>query len=134
MLDQFKTKALATFESYFSDNLEPFLADPEALRLLSEVDAVESCEVAIASIELDDLQQEDDHVIGRVEMFAHLLVNNRYAVYLGIKFEDIELLESDDDPLYPQLKQAVNQNLFDSVMQGLKRLEPQLNAEPQILH
>lgn len=134
MPDQFKNNALATFESYFNEKLEPFLADAQALRLISEVEAVDSCEVAIASIELDDIQQEEDYVIGRVEMFAHLLVNNRYAVYLGLKFEDIELLESIDDPLYPQIKQAVNQNLFESVMQGLKRLEPQLNAEPQILH
>lgn len=134
MPDQFKNNALATFESYFNEKLEPFLGDAQALRLISEVEAVDSCEVAIASIELDDIQQEEDYVIGRVEMFAHLLVNNRYAVYLGLKFEDIELLESIDDPLYPQIKQAVNQNLFESVMQGLKRLEPQLNAEPQILH
>ncbi|MGL4623952.1 MAG: hypothetical protein ACRCWD_03600 [Culicoidibacterales bacterium] len=118
MPDQFKTNVLATFESYFTEKLEPFLADPEAIRLMSEVDAIDSCEVAIASIELEDIQQEDECVIGRVEMFAHLLVNNRYAVYLGLKFEDIELLESTNDPLYPQIKQAVNQNLFESVMQG----------------
>ncbi|MGL5531226.1 MAG: hypothetical protein ACRDCZ_04470, partial [Culicoidibacterales bacterium] len=68
------------------------------------------------------------------EMTAQLLVNDVYAMVLGLRFENIELLDTLEDPLYPMIKQTVNQNLFDSVIQGLKQLDKHVKKTPTVLH
>ncbi|MGL4952529.1 MAG: hypothetical protein ACRC5Q_01830 [Culicoidibacterales bacterium] len=134
MINEMQNQMIEIFRSYFQDELEPYLANPIALALFSEVDPVETCAVSIHQIEVDHVEVVDEYPVGQVEMSAHLLVNDAYAMILGLRFENIELLDSIDDPLYETIKQTVNQNLFDSVIQGLKQLDKHVKNTPQLLH
>lgn len=134
MQPEVQERVTAIFESYFEDELKPYLADTQALALFSEVDPVDSCEVSIATIDIEQTEETEEGMIGKVEMMAQLLVNEQYSMHLGLRFEEIDLLESNEDPLYPVIKKAVNQNLFESVLQGLKKLDSHIKEKPQIVH
>ncbi|MGL6057602.1 MAG: hypothetical protein ACRC17_04735 [Culicoidibacterales bacterium] len=134
MIDELEQQAIEIFQSYFSDELASYLADPKALALFSEVEPVETCSLSIDRIELKHVEVIDEYPVGQVEMTAQLLVNDVYAMVLGLRFENIELLDTLEDPLYPMIKQTVNQNLFDSVIQGLKQLDKHVKKTPTVLH
>lgn len=138
LFDEFKPievdeKYLTVLQSYVVDELKSYL-NPSELVLFTEVDQVQSCELTIDEISVAYFEETVDGPIGHVQMDAQVLVDHQYGMNITLRFESIDLLESQTDPLYEMIKQTINQNLFDSVVNCVQQIDGFMKQEPRVLH